>query len=206
MPDSTLSPALAPALANAALELPAGAALDRLLFSRIIALAASSGRPLPQELGLPADEARELIRRHVPQAAPLLDGLSDPPGGDEQAIEEADLRDFILEHRGHDGREADWLAAILARRSLASNHLWQDMGFANRGELNAMFARHFPALKARNSQDMKWKKFFYRSLCEREGLALCKSPNCEVCEDFTDCFGTEPGDPLSTLAHLSRGG
>lgn len=199
MPDQTLSPVtIAP---------PAeGAALDRLLFGRIIALAAASDRPLTAALGLTPAQVRELVDRHVAAAAALLADparLGDGPGAGE--IEEADLSAFILEHRGHPGAEAEWLAAIIARRSLGSNHLWQDMGFAERGELNAMFLRHFPALKARNAQDMKWKKFFYRSLCEREGLALCKSPNCEVCEDFEDCFGAEPGDPLSVLAHLGRG-
>lgn len=195
MPDSTLSFA----------ETSGDLALDRLLFGRIVALAASGDRPLTRELGLNPADVAALIRRHVPQAAALLTdpaALGDGPGHGE--IEEADLRAFILEHRAHQETEAEWLAAIIARRAMGPNHLWQDMGFADRGELNAMFVRHFPALKARNAQDMKWKKFFYRSLCEREGLLLCKSPHCEICDDFVDCFGAEPGDPLSTLAHLSR--
>lgn len=199
MPDTTFPPA------EAGLTPLEDDATDRLLFGRIIALAAALPSPLTVVLGLSAQAVQAMIVKHVPAALALLHDparLGDGPGA--QEIEEADLRAFILEHRSHAGPEPEWLAAILARRSLASNHLWQDMGFADRGELNLMFARHFPALKARNAQDMKWKKFFYRSLCEREGLLLCKSPNCEVCEDFHDCFGAEPGDPLSTLAHLSR--
>lgn len=195
MPDSTLSFA----------ETSGDHALDRLLFGRIVALAASGERPLTRELGLSADDVAALVRRHVPQAAALLaDPVKLGSGAGSGEIEEADLRAFILEHRARQEAEAEWLAAIIARRAMGPNHLWQDMGFADRGELNAMFLRHFPALKARNAQDMKWKKFFYRSLCEREGLLLCKSPHCEICDDFVDCFGAEPGDPLSTLAHLSR--
>lgn len=180
-----------------------GAPLDRLLFGRILALAAAeAGRPLTHTLGLERDAVTELVRRHVPEFTPLLAAL--PAGAGEDAIEEEDLRAFLLDHRARGAAEEAWLAAIVARRSLAPNHLWQDMGFASRLELNAMFRRHFPALVARNGSDMKWKKFFYRQLCEREGLLLCKSPNCEVCDDFSACFGAEDGDPLSTLARAAR--
>jgi nitrogen fixation protein NifQ len=101
-----------------------------------------------------------------------------------------------LDHRRGDAEEEAWLAAIVARRSLGTNHLWQDMGFADRLELNAMFRRHFPALVALNAGDMKWKKFFYRQLCAREGFLLCKSPNCETCDDYAACFDGEPGEAL----------
>jgi nitrogen fixation protein NifQ len=49
----------------------------------------------------------------------------------------------------------------------------------------------FPALVARNAGDMKWKKFLYRQLCEREQLLICKSPSCSVCSDLPVCFGPE---------------
>jgi nitrogen fixation protein NifQ len=38
---------------------------------------------------------------------------------------------------------------------------------------------------------MKWKKFFYKQLCLREGLTLCKAPSCDVCSDYALCFGAE---------------
>ncbi len=192
---------------SAALEPPldtlSGADLDRLLFGRILDLAAQDPiRPLTRALGLGRDALAVLVARHAPDHAPLAFDLPDDTG--EDAIEEEDLRAFLLDHRARGAAEEEWLAAIVARRSLEPNHLWQDMGFASRRELNAMFRRHFPALVERNGADMKWKKFFYRSLCEREGLLLCKSPNCEVCEDFEACFGGEEGDPLSTLARAVR--
>ncbi|MBP2294221.1 nitrogen fixation protein NifQ [Azospirillum rugosum] len=189
------------------LDTLSGEELDRLLFGRILGLAALEPvRPLTHALGLGRDALAALVARHAPDHAPLLSGLPADTGGDtgEDAIEEEDLRAFLLDHRASDAEEEVWLAAIVARRSLEPNHLWQDMGFASRRELNAMFRRHFPALVERNSADMKWKKFFYRSLCEREGLLLCKSPNCEVCEDFEACFGGEEGDPLSALARAVR--
>lgn len=180
-----------------------GDALDRMLFGRILALAAADpAGSLPRALGLSSDAMARLIARHAPDRAVLLDGIGDDTG--EEAIEEADLRALLLDHRAGRGEEEEWLAAIVARRSLQPNHLWQDMGFADRTELNAMFRRHFPSLAALNAGDMKWKKFFYRQLCEREGLLLCKSPNCEICDDVEVCFGEESGDPLTTLARLAR--
>ncbi|CAO3417434.1 nitrogen fixation protein NifQ [Azospirillum doebereinerae] len=180
-------------------------ALDRMIFGRILALAANDPlRSLPQALGLPKEELAALAARHAPGHAPAVAALPDGETG-EEAIEEADLRAYIAEHGARGSAEERWLAAVLARRSLEPNHLWQDMGFHDRGELNAMFRRHFPALVAENANDMKWKKFFYRQLCEREGMLLCKSPNCDVCEDVAVCFEEESGDPLDALARRANG-
>ncbi len=184
---------------------PDGAALDRMIFGRILDLAAADPvRSLSQALALAKRDLDALAARHTPRHTPAVAALTGDDTG-EEAIEEADLRDFLIEHGAHRSDEERWLAAILARRSLEPNHLWQDMGFHHRGELNAMFRHHFPALVALNASDMKWKKFFYRQLCEREGMLLCKSPNCEVCEDVEVCFGTEDGDPLNALARIARG-
>lgn len=191
-----------------AFPLPAdadGPALDRMIFGRVLDLAAADpARNLSQGLALAKADLAVMAARHATRHAPAVASLPDDDTG-EDAIEEADLRDFLIEHGARMSDEERWLAAILARRSLEPNHLWQDMGFHDRGELNMMFQHHFPALVALNASDMKWKKFFYRQLCEREGMLLCKSPNCEVCEDVEVCFGTEDGDPLNTLARLARG-
>lgn len=174
--------------------LPANEELDRLLFGRIVGLAAHDARPLTRALGLGHGDLVRLLDRHLPDRLALTDGLDGDTG--EDALEEADLRALLLEHRADDAEEQVWLAAIVARRSLEPNHLWQDMGFADRTELNAMFRRHFPALVALNSGDMKWKKFFYRQLCSREGFLVCKSPHCEQCDDYHACFDGEKGAAL----------
>ena len=67
------------------------------------------------------------------------------------------------------------MAWRVALASLGNNHLWQDMGLASRAELSELLGRHFPGLVAKNTGNMKWKKFFYRQLCEREGLSICRS-------------------------------
>jgi nitrogen fixation protein NifQ len=59
---------------------------------------------------------------------------------------------------------------------------------------------NFPGLAAKNVGDMKWKKFFYRQLCERAEIPICKSPNCAICTDYDVCFAVEDGDAkVSTL-------
>jgi nitrogen fixation protein NifQ len=72
-----------------------------------------------------------------------------------------------------------------------SNHLWQDLKLSSRAELSQLMRDYFPALVAKNSSDMKWKKFFYRQLCEQENVLICKSPSCGVCVDYELCFGPE---------------
>lgn len=199
---SAHSPACAPDCTD-----PDDPAADRMIFSRILALAAADGaRPMSQALALTKADLAEMAARHAPSFAAAIASLPAEAEAGEDSIEEADLRALLVEHGARGADEERWLAAILARRSLEPNHLWQDMGFHDRDELNTMFRRHFPALVALNAGDMKWKKFFYRQLCEREGLMLCKSPNCEVCDDVEVCFGEEAGDPLATLSRLARGG
>ena len=83
------------------------------------------------------------------------------------------------------------VAWALACASLGDQHLWQDLGLPSRNELSALIAHWFPSLFALNTQHMKWKKFFYKQLCLREDLLICRSPSCSVCPDQGDCFGPE---------------
>ena len=63
--------------------------------------------------------------------------------------------------------------------------------------------RSFPALAEKNRQDMKWKKFLYRLICQSEGFSFCTAPVCSECDDFRDCFGVEDGEGL--LARVRNG-
>lgn len=94
------------------------------------------------------------------------------------------------------------LPRVIARRAMRPDHLWQDLGLCDRGELNRLLARHFPTLHAGNTGNMRWKKYFYRRLCEAEGFSLCTAPSCAACTDFTSCFGEEDGQ--SRLASVRR--
>lgn len=174
-----------------------GDSFDRHLLACPLALAlADPSRPAAEGLGLSAVALAEIAWRVFPALVPELDSLGD--GAAAAAIEEPDLRRLLRDNRSDASPLAGWLAAIVARRSLETNHLWQDLGLRSRADLSELMKRHFAPLAARNSGDMKWKKFFYRQLCLDEGTLVCKSPVCESCDDFGHCFGAEDG--LSLLA------
>lgn len=105
-----------------------------------------------------------------------------------------DLRALLLEHADPAAGTHAECAAVAEQVALAclgDNHLWQDLRLRSRAELGALMRRWFPALVAKNHADMKWKKFFYKQLCEREQLFVCKAPSCAVCVDRPVCFGPE---------------
>jgi nitrogen fixation protein NifQ len=166
---------------------------DRHVFACILAKGLSEVTvPLGAALGLGRAALEALLARHFPGCAWLFDGQPEGFGGGEEAIEEEDFRRLLLD--GADGPSAEdaaWLAALVARRSLAPGHLWQDLGLASRADLSGLLLRHFGRLARRNDRDMKWKKFFYRQMCEAEGMTICKSPICDECSDFDQCFGGE---------------
>ena len=83
------------------------------------------------------------------------------------------------------------MADIVTAGCLGSDHLWQDLGLWNRAQLTGLMRENFAPLAKRNDKDMKWKKFLYRQLCEAEGVAICRSPSCEICVDYAVCFGSE---------------
>lgn len=107
-----------------------------------------------------------------------------------------DLMTLLLEHADRQaGPKAELyhVAWLMACASLGDRHLWQDMGLPSRDALSSLIARWFPALKALNVGDMKWKKFLYRQLCLKEEILICKSPTCAECSDHARCFGPEDG-------------
>lgn len=161
---------------------------DRHVFACVLAKgAAEAPRPLTEAVGLCADQLVQLQRRYFPGADWLVAGLGGDAGGD--ALEEPDLRHLLADNATRPGElAAEWLAAMVARRSLQPNHLWQDLGLSTRADLTGLLRRHFGPLAVRNVRDMKWKKFFYRLMCEDEGVSICKSPVCDTCSDFALCF------------------
>lgn len=112
----------------------------------------------------------------------------------DRADEVIDLVALLLAHadpRAGTPQEIEATAERVAVACLGDQHLWQDMHFESRAGLSALMAHWFPALVAKNQHDMKWKKFLYKQLCEREEIFICKSPSCTVCTDYANCFGPE---------------
>ncbi len=193
---STLSAAARPARDEAE-------AFDNHVLASILAAAlteaATPGARAIDGLGLSQAELGRLVDRCFPgYAAPELVGFEPARPAEEEAL----LVDLLLAHRSGPEPVATWLATLVARRAMRPDHLWQDLGLNDRGELNRLLACHFRSLHAGNTGNMRWKKYFYRVLCEAEGFSLCAAPSCAVCTDFNDCFGAEDG--LSRLAGLRR--
>jgi len=167
-----------------------------------LAEAGGNLRDICARVGLSGGALGPLVVDMFPAAAEMFSGI-------DQRItvgmpeEEQALHDLLRLHaRDHSALTAS-VGAMIARRAQMPNHLWQDLGLRNRAEGSALIARHFPVLKVRNTQDMKWKKFFYRLICRSEGFSLCAAPVCHECDDFDDCFAAEDGEAL--LARVSNG-
>lgn len=146
---------------------------------------------MPMHLGLSNDGFMRLMQRHFPGAELPMSYIEHDSVADERFAEQDDLRQLLLEHRAGEDEEVEWMADILVAGCMGGDHLWQDLGLWSRKDLSALIQTNFPQLAAKNDKDMKWKKFFYKQLCQREGIYVCRSPSCEVCPDYSGCFGPE---------------
>lgn len=90
----------------------------------------------------------------------------------------------LLEAHAKDEVALREIAPLVAKRSLEMNHLYEAMGFANRGEMAKFMNEHFPALASQKPNDVRWKKFLYDSI-------HATAPACEGCPDEDDCFDAE---------------
>lgn len=148
--------------------------------------------PLGGVLGLTEDASRVLFDRCFPGAIPLLarvHPLSTPASSDPRLDEFADLLELLMAYRKDRTIQGEWVARAVAAGCMGDNHLWEDLGLASRASLSALLNAHFPTLVAQNTHNLRWKRFFYRQLCQRAEISLCKAPSCGVCSDYAACFG-----------------
>jgi len=110
---------------------------------------------------------------------------------DMRADEVAELSALLVEYRAGVEDTELWMADIVTAACMGSDHLWRDLGLPDRKVLNQLLRYNFPALVVENTGDMKWKKFLYRKLCETGGDYVCRSPTCEQCVSYAECFGSE---------------
>lgn len=161
-----------------------------------LADAAREKRSLPESAGY--DGTPELLLTMFPHAAAVLAG----EGALARSDDELCLVDLLMRGAATGSPLELLLARMIARRATRPNHLWQDLGLRNRGELSRLMNDYFGPLARRNKTDMKWKKFFFRMICRDADYNLCTAPSCGECSDFDNCFGEETGESL--LAHLRR--
>lgn len=150
--------------------------------------------PFVPALGLDVLTFRRLLRTHFAHFEPPRDWLDaqQAPVGSGGALDEfRDLLRLLIEHAVSADENHRCLAHLVATACMGSDHLWQDLGLPDRRALSQLLGTHFPSLASKNTGDMKWKKFFYRQLCERNGLVACNRPSCAACCDYTNCFGAE---------------
>jgi nitrogen fixation protein NifQ len=151
-----------------------------------------SGISIEEALGLNASDIDQIVALWAPS---MKSCLSERVRQEHVSFDEEEQQLFTLfqRFRRDQKQETVWLASALTRRCMSSNHLWQDLGLGTRAELGSLMQEFFPELASRNKLNMKWKKFFYRCLCEMEGFTLCAAPTCQQCNDYNACFGEESG-------------
>ncbi|MBK1635535.1 hypothetical protein CKO19_07285 [Rhodovulum adriaticum] len=168
----------------------------------VLALGMSEGDNLCARTGLDGAALDGLAARLFPTRRAALADMAGPLP--EAEVEQDSVRALLMQHAGHDAPLTRWFAMMIARRAMEPDHLWQDLGLRDRGELNTLLTRHFGPLAAKNTNNMKWKRFFYRQLCEAEGFVLCTTPVCTDCADFDMCFGEETGEARLARARLTE--
>lgn len=193
------SRATQPADAGMCDEVETGAGgFDRMVFRGVIGQALDErerlGGSLARRLGLGGAALCMALALYYPDHPPLS-------AEDYVAIDEAEEQDWVrgLLERGRTvphGEISHWLAAIVARRALEAGHLWEDLGLPDRPALRTLLERHFWPLASRNTQNMRWKRFFYRQLCEEEGMSHCTSPTCSGCPEVPRCFEPESAEAI----------
>ncbi|WP_244644415.1 nitrogen fixation protein NifQ [Azorhizobium oxalatiphilum] len=173
---------------------------DRHVLASILALAASEGGSVARHAGLSVPALAALLHRHFPLAGNLGPRWHTAAGPEDD--EAAMVRDLLLSRRAPTGETGVWLAGMVARRAMEPNHLWEDLGLRQRAELTRLMGRHFTPLAKTNINNMRWKRFLYRALCEDDGFVMCSTPVCTQCADFDLCFGDESGE--SRMAERRR--
>ncbi|WP_394153699.1 nitrogen fixation protein NifQ [Vibrio maritimus] len=91
------------------------------------------------------------------------------------------------------GRQDCWYLTeavhVVASTCLGPSHLWSDLGLPSRQVLGEMISFYFPELHQLNQNNMRWKRFFYRQLCQQGGDYICRAPSCGECSSYSECFG-----------------
>ncbi len=146
---------------------------------------------LPDYLGLECHDFAALKAHYFADYPLALQAPSGKRLDFSRMLEKQDLINLLKHYSRPHIVESDWIIGLLVAGCLGDNHLWHDLGLWSRSQLTALLYYNFPQLAARNTQDMKWKKFLYKQLCEMEGLYLCRAPSCAVCVDYGKCYGNE---------------
>jgi nitrogen fixation protein NifQ len=159
---------------------------NRPILASLFAGRACNAGMLPAGLGLHKNELARIWRDYFHGPALVL-----PGDAAENLPEGADLVELLLGERAWRFPSEVWLAKIVVTACAGKEHLWRDLGLADRQELSSLLYNAFPAFARQNVSDMKWKKFLYRTYCARECIYVCPAPSCSECTDYAKCFSPE---------------
>lgn len=101
------------------------------------------------------------------------------------------LVELLIQHADDSHPYAAQAAVVVATACLSPAHLWKTLGLDSREELKMWLSHNFPTLTAMNTENMRWKRFFYLQLCQGEGDYVCMAPTCNECTSYDECFVTE---------------
>lgn len=168
-------------------------------FLEILGSQRNGNTALPWFLGLNQGDFEDLMNRHLSGIRRIGNiGLKTDSNQDLRqelmelrSDEKKEIKELLVEHRANIDLSELWLADILAAASLGSRHLWQDLGLSSRDQLKRLITQNFPSLARKNDRNMRWKKFIYKQLCEQGGHYVCRSPSCDICPTYDECFGEE---------------
>lgn len=163
---------------------------NRPIFAQMIVGRQMQEGCLPADLGLGKPAFSSMMLHYFPGPLVLLPAPSKPTEL-AQLPEASDLLNLLLNQRACHSPSELWMATILVQACIGRDHLWQDLGLANRAQLSTLMNTNFRPLAKLNTGDMKWKKFIYKQLCEREGIYFCPAPSCAACADHAQCFAPE---------------
>jgi nitrogen fixation protein NifQ len=102
--------------------------------------------------------------------------------------ERDELIKLLSQYHNQQDPSSRQMAIIIATACLTKHHLWESLGLQERSQLGEIIKHNFPELHALNTNNMRWKRFFYRQLCEQGGDYICRSPSCEECKSYAECF------------------
>ena len=168
------------------------AAEDRHLFACLLSVATRERHPTAAALGLNERELGRMLVTLFPAFDPTALKRFTPATEQPPPEINRDVVQLLSDYHPHPCSDlANWLTAALAARAAHTGHLWVAMGLFKRPELSAAIQRHLPALAEANNKNMRWKRFFFKTVCDLNGGTLCKNPNCGECSDYALCFAPD---------------
>jgi nitrogen fixation protein NifQ len=166
---------------------------DRHLFACLLSVATEDSSDPVAALGLDDSDLASILALYFPDIDRSFLDQSLFSSAEKPQEQNDDILSILISHlpkeADHDKLQTSlWLAHILAARAALPGHLWVAMGLTERPQLTAAIRRHLPSLADANNQNMRWKRYLYKQVCNMNGGMMCKAPNCGVCSDYVLCF------------------